>query len=319
MNVSLKQVIFSIAFVVTLCWTSMAANAEMLNYAVGNSLTWDMLLAGGFDSTTVAETDKSSTAYQINCGASLSRTYANPNEACVPLTSYGNYVNGLAQPLDNVFLQPFPGSTVRQEVDSIKSLIDYTRMNPANADTRFFVYAGWGDRVNSANQDFLTVWNTHTATLNGSFVASESTYDLIMSTLKAEGYANVDIIGAGHSFAAVAEALKDGVSIGGLTSVDDLYRDGLHASNAGKYIAAISAFAAVYGKDPSGQTMANFPFTLPGYGTQLNADGVQAVQEIVWQTRNSIVAVPEPGTMLTLGAALSGLLVRNIRKRRKTA
>ncbi len=99
-----------------------------------------------------------------------------------------------------------------------------------------------------------------------------------------------------------------------MLGLTDLYRDGIHASSAGQYAAAMATFSALYGVDPTGSQMPNYPYRdLPGYGTVLNPDGALEVQSIAWQTYQSVVAVPEP----TSGVLICGILFWNRIRRNK--
>ncbi|MCA9131728.1 MAG: hypothetical protein KDA45_01170 [Planctomycetales bacterium] len=283
---------------------SRPVNADYVNFGVGNSLTWDMLLAGAFDSTTTGQSSVSSTGYHIRCNSSLTATLANPSEVCVEPSAAGLYSQALGNRLDNLFLQPFYGATARQEIDSVKQFVDLARSNTANGEMSVYIYATWGQ--NTVADPFLDTWKNHVAALDDPFVPSVSSYDLVVSTLKAEGY-DVGLIPAGHTFAAITEAMNNGLTIEGLATPNDLYRDTIHASNAGKYAAALAAFSAVYGVDPTGQTMNTYPFDLPGYGPVLAGEGITKVQQLAWQTHLTVAAIPEPSAILPLVFALSAV------------
>lgn len=136
-----------------------------------------------------------------------------------------------------------------------------------------------------------------------------------MRALATDGY-EVALIPAGHTFAAVTQALADGATIGGLTDEDSLYGDSIHPSNAGRYISALSAFSAVYDTDTIGAAMPN-GFRLTDYGAQLDSQGIDAVQRIAFQTHLQLTAVPEPMSGCILTVLSLGVLVRQLQRRRK--
>ncbi len=91
--------------------------------------------------------------------------------------------------IDNLLLQPFVGHTLQQEINSVKSFVDLLRLNPINANTKVYIYATWGHRDGALGfTNFLDMWNNHQASLNGTFLFSRSSYDLLLSTLQADGY-----------------------------------------------------------------------------------------------------------------------------------
>lgn len=141
------------------------ADAEILQgYAVGNSLTWNTLLAGGYDNVTslgAGDDNRSTTDYHIKCGSSLTSILASPSTVCVSPTDVGTFQDGLRTDLDTLFLQPFYGSTLRQEIESFETLVDTARQNSGNANTRVFLFATWAAR--SDDSDLLSHWNGHTA------------------------------------------------------------------------------------------------------------------------------------------------------------
>jgi len=270
-----------------------------LTYAVGNSLTGDLVfvLEGrGFDRLTKDANPPTVTGVHLNCSRNLDRIWNNPEETCGFVESFGMYRQALAQPVDNVILQPFYGSTIAEEIQAIKNLIDYTRMNPENIDTRFFIYATWGVAVDSESRlPFYDTWITHEATLDGPFVPSQSTYAMIQAELIRSGY-DAPLIPVGHTFVAMIDAIRNGTKIELLVNENnegqlrgmveaEFWRDPIHASLTGKYVAGLSAYATLYSTPPVGIDPVAYTWYYTRIGATLpSIDGMKTIEHIVWNT-----------------------------------
>ncbi len=231
-------------------------SAEMVTFGIGNSLTNDLYfgyVGKGLDKMTSQESNPIRMGVHLDCGQSLSVIWANPNGVdpvngpCL-VQPFGRYRDVLAAPVDNVFLQPHPGATVAQEIQAMKNFIDYTKQNPANSNTRFFLYAPWGGRDDTGiGLSFFDTWLSYQATPNGQFIQSKSAYDLILSELSQSGY-DVEIIPAGEVFYSLMQSIRAGAqieinqrtpfgqSVVNLTDTG-LWRDVIHASETGSFVA----------------------------------------------------------------------------------
>jgi len=270
-----------------------------ITYAIGNSLTGDMIftLEGrGFDGLTRNATPPTVTGVHLNCSQNLDRIWNNPEETCGFVESIGKYRDALSKPVDNVILQPFYGVTIAQEIQAIKNLIDYTRINPENFDTRFFIYATWGTPIDGdSGQQFYNNWLTHQATLDGAFIPSRSTYVLVQAELARLGY-DVPLIPVGHTFVAMIDAIRNGSKIELLANENneqqlramveaDFWRDAIHASLTGKYIAGLAAYATLYATPPRGINPVVYTWYYTREGATLPSDeGIKTIEHMVWNT-----------------------------------
>ena len=137
----------------------------------------------------------------------------------------------------------FTGQVFERKSGSIESLIADVRSHPINSDTRLLLYSTWG--YNRNEDDFKNTWNTHSAELDAPFVPSRSTYDLILSELALSNHV-VEMIPNGQALADAAELLST-QSLGNLKTESDLYRDDIHLSNAGRYLAAVTTLSTIKG------------------------------------------------------------------------
>ena len=268
-----------------------------VTYAIGNSLTNDLLYKPsahkGLDQITEATSNPTVTGWHLNCGNSLTNTWENPDQTCT--FDKSRYRQALSQAVDNVFLQPHYNSTVAQEIQSIKNFIDYTRQNPANADTRFFLYAPWGEQVSGTTHlSFYDTWVSHSATLDGDYIASKSTFELMMKVLKESGY-ELSLIPAGHAFASIIQSIRSGTNFemiqktGNVESLtflteNGVYRDSIHASWTGSFISGLAAYASIYGAKPNGINPRDYNlFEASDTGLVMSPTGARALENVVWE------------------------------------
>ncbi len=268
-----------------------------LTYGIGNSLTNDFVFPynnKGFDLMTSSTPNSPRTGVHLNCSQSLTRIWANPDEVCLETAGFGKYREFLTRPVDNVLLQPHYGATVGQEIQSMKNLIDYTKQNPENSDTRFFVYAPWGTRLDSgAGIPFYDAWHSYQATLDRDFIPSASAYDLITSELTKAGY-QVTLIPAGHAWVSAIDAIRAGTSFELITTVngvhslrslseEQLWRDPIHASSVGSFLAAATVYSAIYGVPPVGLDPTLLSFQVSSYDYYLSPGGARLAEQFAWQ------------------------------------
>lgn len=120
----------------------------------------------------------------------------------------------------------------------------------------------------------------------------------------------IELIPVGHVFDAIEVEIKSG-GLTGLTMAR-LYRDSLHLSELGRFVAASTFYAVLSDDDPTGLLP---PADFPGLQTnalgrlssypEFTPDTLAELQSIVWQTvvTTPYTGVPEPGAILALGAA----------------
>jgi Dockerin type I domain len=265
--------------------------------AIGNSLTDDLLF--NFPTKGLAKISQTTSeplvvGSHLNCAKTLTRIWANPDETC-KVTGGDKYRVELAKPIDNVIFQPFYGATIAQEINAIKNLINYTKQNPDNANTRFFIYATWGVETDTKGVAFYDHWKNHKATLRENWTPSKSTFDLMLQELHQTGY-EISLIPAGHTFSAIIDALRSGKSImmtdkanGTFTSHElvekELWRDGLHGSQAIKLSTGLTALSVIYGRKPTGVSSLDYTLhELQTVDSYVSESGTKQLALIAWNT-----------------------------------
>lgn len=303
-------------FLVSTCGSSQETRESV--YFVGNSLTWDSLNSAGLNSLASRSGVPFNSSQHIRCGSSLTGTTGDASGAgtCAP-TGFGDpdlgpYPSAFRSRIDTLVVQPFYGASLREEIDAIESLIGEVRSHTVNSDTRLLLYSTWG--YNRTDGDFTRTWNTHAADLDAPFIPSRSTYDLILSELALSDHL-VEMIPSGQAVADAAELLS-ARNFGSLKTEGDLYRDDIHLSNAGRYLAAITTLSTVTGISPIelGDHDIPFQFSLPGYGTAPDAVAASQLRGIAASAINA-TAVPEPGMAVACACvALVAFIRRRVAK-----
>lgn len=293
--------------------TAPAAAAAPLNvYSIGNSLTVDLRANGGVEFLSRNEARPISHDYHPRCGSSLTGIVANITQTCVPSFAFGTFSEAFspAAPwsIDVVTLQPFYGPTIRQEVAAARSLIETIRASDAGRDSRILIYATWPSQ---SDGPLLQAWAREDITLDSPFRPSRKSYDLFLDAVQ-EFEPNAALVPAGHAWVAVAEELTSRGAFNGISAITDLYRDDIHASNLGRYVAGLAAYATIYEKSPVG-VGSGWMYSINGYGPAPQSNDLSRLQEATYRT---VQAVPEPGfaSVLCATAALA-LALRSLRKR----
>lgn len=293
----------------------MPCYAEMVHIlSVGNSLSADLRSQGGVELLSSNEPRPILHDYHIKCGSSLTSIVANPSSTCLPPLCWGLYQDAFrSTKLDYVTFQPFQGATIRDEIQSIKTLAQQLRSNPINSNSKILIYATAPYQSEGA---FLQSWNRVGFQLDSKFQSSKQTFDLILSEVRAT-VPNVELLPAAHIMAAIAEQLLvTPDSVPGLSSPTEFYRDDIHASNSGRFIEGIALYSAVYEKSSEGLPL-NWTYQLPDYGHTLNdPNGILEVQKTAWRISQAYggSSVPEPNSMAMVAVVVAGLLNRNLKR-----
>lgn len=245
------------------------------SYHIGNSLTQDSQPLS-LEAFAVAAGKQHRVGYDIRSGASLRTIVAEPENTTNPVSTYveefGRF--GAALPnhaWTNVTMQPHStgGSTLATDVDSILTLIDLTRSNPANANTRFFIYAAWPQLGNYQQQ-----WNYPSPDVDSSpTIRAREYFTHLMNRVRAATDAEILMIPVGEVLNEIDVRLKQN-AVPGYFSVNQFYRDALHFNDPlGRYTAALTTYATMFNRDPT-------EFTRPeGFfeGNPVNSDLIYAL------------------------------------------
>jgi uncharacterized protein DUF4886 len=257
------------------------AMAGTTSYHIGNSLTWDSQPLGiaaianqhGFDHVA---------GYHIRCSWPLNAISADPEETCVdPVPEYGTFAPALANHAwDAVTMQPHPNAafntTLATDETAILEFINIAQTNPANVDTTFYIYAAW-PRSGSYQSD----WTQPVANADSTpTILAREYFTHLIERVRDATDAVVNMIPVGEVLYELDLRMRSG-EVPGFTSIDQFYRDTLHLSwSFGRYTAAITTYATLFGKDPAG-------YTKPGgyYGDEsdFTPELYAAIHDAVWE------------------------------------
>lgn len=269
-----------------------SAFSRISAYFVGNSLSWDAINGsamrdlfgkGGVD--LIAN-------YHIRCGSSLSSTYDNPDDPCV-VSSDGAWNTALlSKTYDYLVVQPHEGGTTEQEIQAIET---FRVLNP---NASLVIYEAYPDFLSAA--DLSGFYNKPD---QSKFTQTRAEFSQIKGAYPDALY--VPVIEVLLAFDQMA---RDG-EISGMNSVQDLYRDGRHMNNIGKYLLGLTFYTSLTGNDPSAA----------GLELHRNYNGVTSEQALLIQglVADALVPVPIPNLTWLFGAAV--IYVTRLRRNRRGA
>lgn len=307
----MKILIALVALWLSLGPVRMVPAAPLNVYSIGNSLTVDLRASGGLEFFASAEGRPVVHGYHVRCGSSLTGIVANITQTCVAPLGFGSLTEAFAaeatSTIDVVTLQPFYGATIRQEVAAARTIIDAIRASEAGRDARILIYATWPSQSDGPLHE---TWTTVDVSLDSDFQPSERSYAIFLDAVR-EFEPQASLIPAGHAWVAIAEASETPGSFAGVSGMSDLYRDDVHASNLGRYVAGVAAYSALFA---GAVTTAAVPwqYSLNGFGTAPDPADLSSIHDITWQT---VQAVPEPspclaGIMIVTGVIAARLWAR---------
>lgn len=308
-GLSLAGLLGTVAVAVLSAATSRLAAAAPLNvYSIGNSLTVDLRASSGVEDLSRNEARPISHDYHPRCGSSLTGIVANITQTCVPSFAFGTFSEAFspAAPwtIDVVTLQPFYGPTIRQEVAAARSLIETIRASDAGRASRILIYATWPSQ---SDGPLLQAWAREDITLDSPFRPSRKSYDLFLDAVQ-EFEPNAALVPAGHAWVAVAEELTSQSVFNGISASTDLYRDDIHASNLGRYVAGLAAYATIYDKSPVG-VGSSWMYSINGYGTAPDPTDLPKLQDVVALTFQT---VPEPSPLPGILMIVAGVITARL-------
>lgn len=258
-------------------------------YMVGNSLTFDGLghyKEEGLGLELLAESAGVDLTYgfHVRCGSTLSDTLANPTDICIPAPfQYGKFSNALPNyDWDAVTLQPHVGSTLGQDAATCATFIDLAKTHPGNDDTAFYIYSAWPAQSTGKYAEYW-VGNLHED--DGLPSQQRRQYvDHLFKRVEGENDALLRLIPAGEVFYRL-DLMIDAGELPGVTSMAQFYRDDLHLSDLGKFVASATILAATEREDP-----AQFVVLPSNYG-EIPAETLAALRTTIWD-----VVVSDPRT-----------------------
>jgi hypothetical protein len=291
--------------------------AESRVYHVGNSLSLQTAGDDRLKNLAAPRGIDITYGFHIRCGEGMSYIWANPTDTCVDPNGFGRFADALPNnPWDIVTLQTY-GDDLGAARQSIANMVNLTRTNAANSNTKFYVFTGWPQHLSaSATPDYSDHW------LQTYDRAEPPTYDNrlrkwtrdysneLMAQLRDDAAGlPVDIyrIDTGEVFYQLDLLAQQG-QLGATTNIEQWYSDDFHMGEFGRYASSITMLAALYGQSPVGLPA---PVGMdPGVAT--------AVQQTAWNvvSADSYSSVPEPGAAL-LFALLAPAAMRRTRRTRR--
>ncbi len=219
------------------------ADEVFQSYHVGNSLTNDMK-APYFKNRPLHDAQ----GYHIRGASSLTTMLANPDSVNEVGAGFGPLDEGLPGfEWDVITLQPYTGVSTTTEIQSFVAMANMT-----NSDAEILMYASWPWAADVAD-GFSEEWYAQPAEpyddSNG-MLHRRSWYEHAVGLARAElPERNVNLVPVGDVWAALGEKFEQG-SYAGLADATDLYRDGRHANNVGRYAAHMTSWAVMHKANP---------------------------------------------------------------------
>jgi hypothetical protein len=226
-------------------------------------------------------------------------------------------------------LDAFPNVSGSSDLPIIRSYVNILRSNPANANTKVYIYSRWPRRANNtAPLDFPAQWNrTYTGGWDGTNESKDYFEKVTVGTRQIMtnlGAANqVNMVPVGDVLLELDRRIKLG-QVPGYTDITQFYADGVHLTNVGGYVTGLTFYATIYGKDPRGQPVPA-QYLNAGYGGSapipIPPALVPVLQDIVWSVVNGHpysgvnVVVPEPAS-LSAFTGMTLLALRRVRRQR---
>jgi len=246
----LKPVLLVVALIC--CW------GHVFGYSVfhlGNSHTWDLKPNYGLRKIFEAGSEVLNNDWQIVCGRSLSYIVTNPTSACVYAENYEDFVTALTtKAWDVVTIQPFPGSSGRDEIDALSAIIDLAGWRSAPGQTRFLVYCTWPIvpvDIELSDYNYAQAWQLPYAATSDPTLADREFFIYAMKSIRDQHPdLPIEAIPVGAVLQAFHLEAEAGL-IPGFTGAGDLYRDRYHMNNVGHYIAAATTYSVITGNAAS--------------------------------------------------------------------
>jgi hypothetical protein len=265
---------------------SPARAAADSSYMIGNSLTWDMYVVG---LQQIAGRFGVSLTPGYHIRSSMSLVYMLNNPSDVTLNSPAIWPTALpSQPWNFVTFEPYPEgpSTLQTDITAAQTFIGLTpkTSNPAPA---FYIYEAWPDQ-NSFAGDFAAYWNqTIPDSLSQNTRLARQYFDVLFERLTTQygDTAVIRVIPVGDVFARINQLIVSG-QFQGASNITDFYRDPIHMGSAGRFVAAITVFATLYGRNPGGAPFAAYQQFNDGNVT-LSPEVAAELETIVWDVVTS--------------------------------
>lgn len=280
---TLKYLVCIAALQALITMPASAATSSFSAYFIGNSLSWDALNSGALDDLFLKGGVSLSSDYHIRCSSSLASTYSNTTDPCV-VSGDGTWDTALpVNSYDLLVLQPHETGSTEDEIAAINA---YAALNSASL-VIYEAYPGYGPAGD--------LEGFYAQPDQSDFAQTKAEFAQIRAAFPDAIYVpGMEVLLAFDQMARNGE-------IDGIFSAQDLYRDGRHLDNFGKYLLGLTFFTAITGLDPA----------MTGLDLHTRYDGVTTEQAILAQglvADTLISPVPVPAAVWLFGSALIGLV-----------
>jgi len=263
---------------VVVVWVAGAgsASAGLVGYHIGNSLTVDSN-PWSLDGMAAQRGTQITAGHHIRAGMGLPYLWANPDDPAVLYDEeFGTFDTALPSfALDYLTLQPYPSPSPCTLADDITAMGDFTgllRSNPANANTRVYLYAPWPGRPVDVSEPYADRWLVPAVDSPTQLTTMSRQYFDILAQ-----HTGLRQIPVGEVLYQLDLRLRAG-ELPGYEYVWRFYRDWGHLNAYGQYIALVTTFTTLTNRDPAGLT-APEGF---GPGTVYTQAFYDLVHEVVW-------------------------------------
>jgi hypothetical protein len=242
--------------------------AQINSYHIGNSLMNDGLGNGGDGNRAIERVVWSygydyNASYHIDSSQTLQTIWNTPSGAGgdgvnVVEESYGKFDHALLNyHWDHVLLEPFyVSSTLGSDKQMISNFINYTRQNPANQDTVFYIYQIWPRQTHPTyGGEYSSYWAGSSPNVDTTPIRARREFYANLMQWAHETYTQNGITVREVPVGEVLNRLSLMIQSGELTGITmaDFYRDDTHASlTLGRYIAVVTQFATMFKQSPIG-------------------------------------------------------------------
>ncbi|MCC6682008.1 MAG: hypothetical protein IT445_13995 [Phycisphaeraceae bacterium] len=249
----------------------------MDTYHVGNSLTWDSRPMWMDAFAAQKGLPMHNAGWHIRCGSSLTGIVTHPTDVCAdPAETFGMFSDALTDfHWDAITIQSYPGTTLGSENAAALALINLVQQNPDNLDTPFYLMTGW-----PPSADYVSSWNQIVADEDYTIsVNSRQYHQLLLQRLRSQTDADIYLIPTGEVLYQLNLLILDH-QLPGFTSIGQFFRDGVHLTpTVGRYVAATTMFAALYGQSPAGLVD---PELVNPYDSPYSPELYDILNQVVW-------------------------------------
>lgn len=279
--------------------------ADLYSYHIGNSLTVDSHPLDAMVRMAAARGFSANPDWHIRSGLGLDYIWTHPDETSLPPRFAGKFQQALADQTWNVVtLQPNaeplggPTGAVARFIDFMNYAI---QQNPANANAQFYIFVRWPDQ-GMFSPGYSETWNMPYLGDGLSTPCSADYYMQLLLAVRQQQPQNtkpVLFIPTGHVLAELDRQIRAG-ELSGISSITEFYRDFIHMSDLGQFVASATFYATIFHDNPTGlASPAPFP--------QFNQALLNQLETTIWNVVSSmpgIAIAPEPAPMGLLGLAL---------------